>query len=261
MAIHWRAAMVVVLTATTGLVVAGCAPPPDAGGHAGSTVQLTIGSEPVTVSVPVGRLTVTPADPGSLPAAPAGVSFPIGALNIDIANVPPNSVATVTITLTNAVDSVRKLIGGVWDPFTDDGTTGASVSADGKTITVRVQDGGRGDNDNAPNGTVVDPVAPTTGPAPFVAGCYDSSIDGMVDIGFNGAINTLDNGAALNSTNGSCTDGAYAYFTLVRATGHAAQLAACKALNPDFDSVFGFTPGSTTPVIPPDVAYCKRTLL
>ena len=152
----WAAAMAVLATSA-------CAPPMGGGGGTppGSTATVLIGAETVTVSVATSQtVTVSPTPPGSVPAAPSGVSFPLGALSIDVQNVAPGAVAHVTIVVQHPVTLVRKLIGGAWDPFFSDGTTGASVSADGLTISLDLQDGGRGDSDGVANGTIVDPVAP-----------------------------------------------------------------------------------------------------
>jgi len=122
---------------------------------------VTVGGETITVSVPTDQtVTVTPEAAGTLPQAPTGVAFPLGALGIDVQHVTPGAITHVTIALQHPVHLVRKLIAGVWDRFLPDGTTGASVSADGLTISLDLQDGGRGDSDGAANGTIVDPVAP-----------------------------------------------------------------------------------------------------
>ncbi len=55
---------------------------------------------------------------------------------------------------------VRKLVEGSWDPFSFDGSTGASLSADGLSVDLRLRDGGRGDTDGAADGRIVDPFAP-----------------------------------------------------------------------------------------------------
>ncbi len=155
-----------VVVAAVVLVAGGCVdPPPPPPGEVTATV--TVGGEVVTVSVPAGlTVTVDSADLGALPAVPEGLVFPLGALDITVGGVTPGGVAHVTVTLPSAVDSVVKLIGGVWDPFTPDGTTGATLSPDGMTTTVDLQDGGRGDNDNTADGTIVDPLAPANAQVP-----------------------------------------------------------------------------------------------
>ena len=120
-------------------------------------VTVTVDGKPVTVAGPTGStLEVTVADPSTLPPSPKGTSFPLGAFTIDLSGITTGAVARVTITLPTSADSVRKLIGGAWDPFAHDGVTGAQLSGDGLTLTVDLQDGGRGDADGVANGTIQD---------------------------------------------------------------------------------------------------------
>lgn len=115
----------------------------------------------VTVRGPVGStVSVAAADTGSVPAPPRGESFPFGALHVNISGLTAGAVVQVVINLPHRVDGVRKLISGVWDSFTPDGTTGATISGGGTKITLSVQDGGRGDADGTADGTITDPVAP-----------------------------------------------------------------------------------------------------
>lgn len=154
------------------LVLAGgaCTSGASSGHHSGSTpgatATLPVGGQTITASVPTGTtgrtLTLAVADPATLPAPPPGMVFPLGAVHLEVQHVAPAGVVQVTVGLSTKVDSVRKLINGNWDPFHFDGTTGASVSADGLTITLDLQDGGRGDADGLENGTIVDPWAAVT---------------------------------------------------------------------------------------------------
>lgn len=131
-----------------------CGPPPTATPPTTSTP-----TDPgATVVVPVGSETVTVSGPTTSTVAAA--SAPLGAIAIEVRDVPVGSVQRVTVQLSRPVDSVRKLIDGSWQRFVHDGVTGSSISADGMTITLDLQDGGRGDNDGVANGTILDPVAP-----------------------------------------------------------------------------------------------------
>ncbi len=144
------------------LVGAACTSPPPPSPPPGSVATITVQGQLVTVGGPDGStVAVASSDQAGLPPTPAGFEFPIGALDITIGNVTAGSVAEVTISLEEAVDSVHKLIGGVWDSFATDGTTGATVSPDGLTVTLLLQDGGRGDNDATADGVIHDPVAPS----------------------------------------------------------------------------------------------------
>lgn len=140
------------------LLVAVACIPPQPTGH---VATVTVDGQLVTVAGPEGStVTVASSDGSGLPATPAGLVFPVGALDITVAGIAAGSVVEVTVTLDEAVESVRKLIGGAWDPFTPDGTSGATVSPDGLTITLLLQDGGRGDTDGSADGTITDPLAP-----------------------------------------------------------------------------------------------------
>jgi len=143
------------------LLVAACSS--STPGAAGATSATTrVDGHTITVSVPAGdSVTIAAIDVTEVPTAPDGLSFPLGALDIDVQHVAPGARTTVTVQLDTPVTAARKLINGVWDPFAYDGITGAELSGDGQTITVHLQDGGRGDSDGVADGTVADPIAPT----------------------------------------------------------------------------------------------------
>ncbi len=127
----------------------------------GSTVVVPVGSETVTVSGPTTATVAASATPlDSLPEIPSDAATPLGAIAIELRGVPAGSVQRVTVHLSHPVDAVRKLIDGTWQRFVHDGVTGSSISADGRTITLDLQDGGRGDGDGLANGTIVDPIVP-----------------------------------------------------------------------------------------------------
>ncbi len=142
-----------VVVALAVAAAAGCSPT----SQALSTVHLTVGAQRVTASSPTGVLSVTPAEMSSVPPAPTGSVLPVGVLNVSVTDVTPGSVVTVTITLPRKVTSFLKLEGGDWVPFPVVGSTGATLSSSGKTVTLRLQDGGRGDDDGAANGVIEDP--------------------------------------------------------------------------------------------------------
>jgi alpha-tubulin suppressor-like RCC1 family protein len=142
----------------------------------GSSSSVTVNGETLTATVAEGQtVTIESADPAQLPAAPAGLRFPYGALDIEIAGVVPGGTTQVTLVLPGPVDVVRKFIDGSWDPFTHDGTTGAALSQDGRTITLDLLDGGRGDADGIANGVIVDPFAPgdVTGAVDIATSYYE----------------------------------------------------------------------------------------
>ena len=131
--------------------------PPDPG----SPVVIPVGSETVTVSgSTTGTVTAASAPLDSLPEVPNDAATPLGAIAIELRNVPVGSVQRVTVQLSHPVDSVRKLIDGSWQRFVHDGVTGSAISTDGLTITLDLQDGGRGDRDGLANGTILDPIVP-----------------------------------------------------------------------------------------------------
>jgi ELWxxDGT repeat protein len=126
---------------------------------------------------------------------PPGVSFPIGFLEYEVANVVPGGATTVTITVpTGATPTTYWKYGPIpgnltphWYEFLFDGTTGAQIMP-GK-IVLHLVDGGRGDDDLTANGVIVDPGA---------LGAWvetveqDSDGDGVVDGMEDGAPNSGD---------------------------------------------------------------------
>ena len=106
-------------------VTAACGTSPPSG--SGSTVTLEVDGGTVGVTVPTGlTATVASADLGELPATPDGMLVPFGAIRIELDGVAPGGTAHLTVALPSPVDSVRKLVGGSWDPFAPDGDTGAT---------------------------------------------------------------------------------------------------------------------------------------
>ena len=144
------------------LIAAGCANSPGDGGGTGgatNTATIEVNGQVATATSPVGTTVATHADT-TAPAPPDGFTYPLGAIDIVVAGVAPGSVVDITLALSTPVDTFRKLVDGRWQTFVNDIVTAGSLSADGKTITLRLQDGGRGDRDGVADGTIVDPVAP-----------------------------------------------------------------------------------------------------
>lgn len=138
----------------------GCVPdPPPVPSGPGVASIVTEGRE-VTVTAPDGvSVVVELADLAEVPPPPEGQQFPLSPMAIRLGGVAPGATVRIDVTMDSPVTSVRKLINGVWDPFEFDGTTGVRLSADGRTATLDLTDGGRGDSDGLANGTIVDPVA------------------------------------------------------------------------------------------------------
>jgi hypothetical protein len=119
----------------------------------------------IAVSTPGGTVQITVVTGGEMTSAsgaapqvppPSGVTFPFGQLSFS-ATSPANGLVVFKITLPSPATDYYKLVSGAWQQFTFDGTTGAQIS--GNTITVTIKDNGRGDSDPAP-GVVTDPGAP-----------------------------------------------------------------------------------------------------
>lgn len=163
--VRWAGGVIgAALLATT---VTAC-PPTDGGGGGTTTTSppaptqtISVGGRSATISVPDGQLlSLTTVPTGSVPATPAGLSFPMGALAVTVTGMTPGAVTTLTVELSFEASTVRKLVNGSWDAFADDGTTGAVISPDGRTVAISVQDGGRGDDDGVADGSIDDPFAP-----------------------------------------------------------------------------------------------------
>ncbi|MFN7148724.1 MAG: choice-of-anchor U domain-containing protein [Microthrixaceae bacterium] len=122
------------------------------------TDSVVVNGQVVSASVPTGlSLSIEQAEPAAYPLVAADFDF--GALDIEVGGLAPGSAVRVSVMVPSPVDTVRKLIGGEWLPFPFDGDTGARISADGRTVTVDLRDGGRGDLDGMANGVVIDPLA------------------------------------------------------------------------------------------------------
>jgi hypothetical protein len=100
------------------------------------------------------------------------VHVPYGLVSFQIADVKPGGIATIDMGLPIGAtpDGYYKQNPqtGVLERFDFDGRTGAIVN--GKTITLHLQDGGRGDDDGIVNGIIVDPGGPGTGGSGSMSG-------------------------------------------------------------------------------------------
>jgi RHS repeat-associated protein len=135
-----------------------------------TTLRTTTGSH-ATLATQSGRtLTNVRSVTTPNPNGPAGVSYPTGFFSYEVHNVPTGSSTTVSLTLPAGTtpDSFWKFgrtpvdTTPHWYRFTFDGTTGAVIQ--GNVITLRLVDGGRGDDDLVANGIIADPGAPAVSP-------------------------------------------------------------------------------------------------
>jgi len=114
---------------------------------------------------------------------PPDATFPLGALRIQVTD-PANratgaanarltaTTTTFVIQFQQAAEMIRAYFGIDWEAFLWDGTTGAFLSGNGTTITITIEDGGRGDADGIANGVVVTTVAPARPTGGTTANCY-----------------------------------------------------------------------------------------
>ena len=119
-----------------------------------------------TCTFSVARLIPVTGDPASPPAgsAPAGVTFPEGLLLFTTTGCTPGSVITMTVTYPAALPSGTQY----WkygptptDPSPHWYVLPAAIGAN--TVTFSIADGGLGDDDLAPNGSIVDQGGPGAG--------------------------------------------------------------------------------------------------
>ncbi len=91
--------------------------------------------------------------------------MPLGMVSYQLQNVTPGSIATVELAVPDGslLDGYYKqnVSTGAIERFDFDGSTGAVFN--GNTITLYLQDGGRGDDDGVANGVIVDPGGPGGG--------------------------------------------------------------------------------------------------
>ncbi len=120
---------------------------------------------------------------------PAGASFPLGFFQFEVHNLAPGAAEVVNLTLPSGVvantywkfgrepadnpaTAINEQTTEHWYDFLFDGTTGAQILApvEGvQRIVLHLVDGGRGDDDLAANGVIVDPGAPAIAAVPRVS--------------------------------------------------------------------------------------------
>jgi hypothetical protein len=138
-----------------------------------TTTTTTVPSPPLgLVTTPIGDATLSStngtltsfASTSSGVAAPSGVVFPAGEFTFTATTEArtPGSLVTFTLTLPEAPTGWYKLRSGVWTLF-GPAADGTGATVDGNTVSIVVQDNGRGD-DNPILGVVTDPGAPVFEP-------------------------------------------------------------------------------------------------
>ena len=135
-------------------------------------VETVTGTGIVSLSSDAGNITTLAAvAEETLPTAgkPVGVTFPHGLFSFNITNITPGSCVIVTITLPSAVP-----VGTTYWKYhaSEGGWIQIPMGSDDgdNVITITLCDGGLGDDDGLPNGTIVDPGGPATPtPAPASA--------------------------------------------------------------------------------------------
>jgi len=118
--------------------------------NGGKSVALDISNSSATLS---GVRALS--DDASVPAGEPNVNFDFGLVGFTINGVSPGSSVPVTITYSEPIPDNAEY----WK-FNNNGQwylIDFSRSADNKTITLTLTDGGEGDSDNEANGTIVDP--------------------------------------------------------------------------------------------------------
>jgi protocatechuate 3,4-dioxygenase beta subunit len=124
-----------------------------------TSLPAALGTGYVTIAAPdgveVSSVTVDP--PPATPALPPGSSIDAGVIAYTLHGVAPGSTVDVEIHLSGGVtaNSYLKLQGETWAELPP-----SAFDIAGDVVTLHLQDGGVGDEDGAPNGTIVDPGAP-----------------------------------------------------------------------------------------------------
>lgn len=253
----FRTAALCAMSVVLGSWTVACSPPPNPPPAPTNIDTIDVGGQTITVTGPTGTtVAAASADLGALPATPPNLEFPVGALDLQVAGVVPGSVVTITVSLEQGVDSAFKLLGGVWDPFAFDGTTGLTVAPDGLTITVLVQDGGAGDADGVADGTVIDPLLPADPPW-MAPGCYSAGA-GVGDIDFQGPPDAYHNALYIGTVAGDCVGPVLNSLTIVQAADSLEAYTTCVAANPAYIGVSNLATGFSPPYagVPADAWVC-----
>jgi hypothetical protein len=97
---------------------------------------------------------VTHGLPGGTPL-PSGTNLPVGRFAFTLGGVATGSTATVEIRLSDTITATRyDRWDGAWSAFPDNGTQGAILNLPNRSIVLRIEDGGLGDNDGLANGSI-----------------------------------------------------------------------------------------------------------
>lgn len=113
-------------------------------------------------------------DRGIPPGVPGRAQFPLGLFTWQLQGITPGAAVDVQLLVSDAFSFNAYYRFGPtpdqpsphWDTFAFDGTTGAEIS--GRTITLHLVDGGRGDDDLAANDIIKELGGPTDGPETFL---------------------------------------------------------------------------------------------
>ena len=122
-----------------------------------SAIFTTSDSQNITVSISAGKLTLQEAND----AAADDLNFIYSPMDIVIVDIPVGSTVDITIDLPSATPdnaSAYKLIDGVWVNF----DANCQFNTQRTSVTFQITDGGYGDNDNAADGQIIDPIGLAT---------------------------------------------------------------------------------------------------
>lgn len=175
----------------------------------GQTQLTAPGGGTVSLSASAGTLSQARVVPNPAPAAaPAGVNFDHGFYDFSVTGLTPGGSVDVTIELPAgaAPNTYYKVQNGQFTPFDFDGVEGARIN--GRTVTLTLVDGGRGDDDGVVNGVVVDPGAPGTrtgGAGVTTPGTINSALVGSYTLTYEQAAagGPFSDGESVNITVGS----------------------------------------------------------
>ncbi len=112
--------------------------------------------------------------------------MPFGMIGFDLSGVEPGGIASVDLSFppgSELNDYYKQTVSGNIERFDFNGQTGAII--DGSTVTMFLQDGGRGDLDGLANGVILDPGAPSGGMLLIGPG-YPDPLDGWSVTEFGG---------------------------------------------------------------------------
>lgn len=180
--------------ATAVLALAACGDPTEINleGVSDNQEQLTVpGGGTVTLTTSAGTLSEARVIDNPAPgAAPAGVSFDNGFYDFSVTGLTPGASVDVTIQLPagSTANTYYKVQDGQFTQFDFNGTDGARFN--GRTVTLTLVDGGRGDDDGVANGVIDDPGAPgtkTSGAGVTTPGTINSALVGSYTLTYHEA--------------------------------------------------------------------------